>query len=220
MSHTIGTHFSVRNLRPRAQSWLVLMAALGAASALTVAAAADNAVVPAMSVAPPAAQWVERKLDYTYMGFTAKFSCDGLRDNVRDVLLALGARKQDLKIQSRGCTRLEGAEPFPGVSAQFSVLVPVTPDEIGKVGSASASATQWKTVDLVKLNRSGRDTAPCELLEQLKVKALPLFTSRNLKFNSSCVPHEEHLGEIQFAVDVLQAVPAAPAVGAAPAPAA
>ncbi len=45
--------------------------------------------------------WVGRKLDYTYMGFTAKYSCDGLRDTVREVLLALGARKDDLEIRSR-----------------------------------------------------------------------------------------------------------------------
>jgi len=208
MSHTIVT-----------RAW-VLLATLAAGSGFTLATAADSAAVPELSAAAPAARWVERKLDYTYMGFTAKFSCDGLRDDVRDVLLALGARKQDLKVQSRGCTRLEGVEHFPGVSAHFSVLVPVTPDDIGKVGTGTANATQWKTVDLVRLTGSGRDSAPCELLEQLKAKALPLFTSRNLKFNSSCVPHEEHVGEIQFAVDVLQALPAATAAGAAPPPAA
>ena len=199
--------------------WL-LGAALAAGSGLNAARAADTAAVPALSVAPPAAQWVERTLDYTYMGFTTKFSCDGLRDTVRDVLLALGARKQDLKIQSRGCTRLTGVEPFPGVSAHFLVLVPVTPDEIGKVGSTTAHPTQWRSVDLVRLNRSGRDEAPCELLEQLKDKALPLFTSRNLKFNSSCVPHQVTPGQIEFSVDVLQPASAPAAAGVIPPPAA
>ncbi len=75
---------------------------------------------------------VERKLDYTYMGFTSKYSCDGLRDSVREVLLALGARKKDLKIQSGGCINSEGVEPFPGVAATFSVLVPVTPMRSGR----------------------------------------------------------------------------------------
>jgi hypothetical protein len=199
--------------------WLLLVAGLGAASALSAASAADTAAVPAVSVAPPAAQWVERKLDYTYSGFTTHYSCDGLRDTVRDVLLALGARKQDLKVQSRGCSRLQGPEPFPGVAATFSVLVPVTPDEIGKVGNTAPQPTQWHTVDLVKLNRSGRDQAPCELLEQLKDKALPLFTSRNLAFQSVCVPHQITPGEIQFRVDVLGPAPASnpAAAGAAPA---
>jgi hypothetical protein len=171
------------------------------------AQAADSASVPALSVAPPQAHWVERQLEYTYQGFTTKFSCDGLRDSVREVLLALGARKKDLKVQSRGCTRLNGVEPFPGISARFSVLVPVTPDEIGKIGDSAVHPTQWRTVDLAR--RASRNSAPCELLEQLKDKALPLFTNRNLLFQSSCVPHQTHVGEITFKVDVLSLAPAA-----------
>jgi len=179
--------------------------ALAAGFGITAAqASSDTAAVPALSVAPPAAHWVERKLDYTYSGFTAKFSCDGLRDTVRDILLALGARRKDLKIQSNGCVRFNGPEQFPGVAATFSVLVPVTPDEIGKVGDTPSQPTQWHSVDLVQLTRTGVESVPCELLEQLKRKALPLFTTRNLKFRSACVPHEESLGDIDFSVDVLR----------------
>ncbi|HEY6453815.1 MAG TPA: hypothetical protein VIY90_00885 [Steroidobacteraceae bacterium] len=185
---------------------LLLAGGLTLAAGMDVSAAqsSDTAAVPALSAAPPAAQWVERKLDYTYMGFTAKFSCDGLRDSVRQVLLALGARKRDLKIQERGCTKFNGVDPFPGVAATFSVLVPVTPDEIGKVGDAKLQPTQWHSVDLVQLTRTGIESAPCELLEQLKNKALPLFTTRNLKFHSACVPHQQSLGDIDFSVDVLR----------------
>ena len=198
----------------------LLCAAMTAGLGLSAAYAAETASVPALSVAPPAAHWVERKLDYTYMGFTTHYSCDGLRDTVRDVLLTLGARKQDLKVQSRGCSRLNGPEPFPGVAATFSVLVPVTPDEIGKVGNTKPQPTQWQTVDLVKQMRSGVDQAPCELLTQLKDKALPLFTSRNLTFHESCVPHQVTIGEIQFSVDVLRPAPAAAPGAAQGAPAA
>lgn len=172
-------------------------------------AIAEPAAVPA--VPGPASHWVERSLDYTYMGFTAKYTCEGLRDTVRSVLLSLGARKSDLKVQTRGCTRLEGVEPFPGVVAHFSVLEPLNAND---AGGAPVQAVQWQTVDLVRLNSSGRLDAPCELLEQLKEKALPLFTSRNLNFSSSCVPHQVSLGDIQFTVDVLKSVP--PAAGAAP----
>ncbi|HTB69249.1 MAG TPA: hypothetical protein VK727_23710 [Steroidobacteraceae bacterium] len=189
--------FGIRNFA----AVLALVAGLGMSAAQ---ASSDTAAVPALSVAPPAAHWVARKLDYTYMGFTAKFSCDGLRDTVRDVLLALGARKKDLKIEERGCVRFNGPEQFPGVAATFSVLVPMTPDDIGKVGDTSSQPTQWQSVDLVQLTRSGIESVPCELLEQLKNKALPLFTTRNLKFHSACVPHEESLGDIDFSVDVLR----------------
>jgi hypothetical protein len=202
------------------QTLSLLCAGLTAGLGLTTAYATDTTGIPALSVAPPAAHWVERKLDYTYMGFTAHYSCDGLRDTVRDVLLALGARKENLQVRTRGCSRLEGPEPSPGVSATFSVLVPVTPDEIGKVGNTSAQATRWQTVDLVKRTSFGDNHAPCELLEQLRDRALPLFTSRNLTFRATCVPHEITLGDIQFSVDVLRPAALARPQGAGVAPAA
>jgi hypothetical protein len=151
---------------------------------------------------------VERKFNYTYMGFTSKYSCDGLRDNVREVLLALGARKADLKVRSMGCSKLVGPEPFPGVSAQFWVLAPVTADDVGRAGNSAAQPTQWQTVDLGRMRQFAFDQGQCELLEQLKKKALPLFTTRNLNFRSSCVPHQVSPGDIQFIVDVLRAAPA------------
>src|SRR5579884_669143 len=41
---------------------------------------------------PQAAKWVKKKINFTYQGFTTHYSCQGLRDKVRDVLLQLGAR--------------------------------------------------------------------------------------------------------------------------------
>jgi hypothetical protein len=206
MNQAIGVRHPVRHAVLRVGAVLALTAGLG----VSAAQASDTAAVPALSVAPPAAHWVERKLDYTYMGFTDKFSCDGLRDSVRQVLLALGARKQDLKIQSRGCIKFTGVEQFPGVAATFSVLVPMTPDDIGKVGNSTAQPTRWQSVDLVQLTRTGVESVPCELLEQLRSKALPLFTTRNLKFRAGCVPYQQSLGDIDFSVDVLRPAEHAP----------
>jgi hypothetical protein len=200
---------------------LTLLLASATTFGIGAAHADATAGVPALSVAPPAAHWVERKLDYTYQGFTTKYSCDGLRDNVRQVLLALGARKKDLKIRSSGCTRLNGVpEPFPGVVAHFWVLVPATPDDAGKVGNTSIQPTQWKTVNFARLQQFRFDQGQCELLEQMKNKALPLFTSRNLLYRSSCVPHQVTVGDIQFTVDVLNLAPVPASQGTDIAPAA
>jgi hypothetical protein len=189
-----------------------------AASALLVSLAVGPGIRSthaADTAAAPPAHWVERTLDYTYMGFTTKYSCDGLRDNVRDVLLALGARKSDLKIQSRGCTRLNGPEEFPGVSAHFWVLQPLAPEDVGKAADPASNAARWQTVDLVRINGASWDQGQCELLEQMQKKVLPLFTSRNVNFHSSCFPHEVSPGEIQFTVDVLRPTPPAAATPAA-----
>jgi hypothetical protein len=199
MTHSIALRTSL--------AAMALFAGLGFGPGISASQAADTPAVPA-------AHWVERKLDYTYMGFTSKYSCDGLRDNVREVLLALGARKSDLKIQSRGCTRLDGPEEFPGVSAHFWVLQPLAPDEVAKVGDPATNTVQWQTVDLVRLNGVRWDQGQCELLEQMQKKVLPLFTSRNVDFRSSCFPHQVSLGDIRFTVDVLRP---APTKGTAPA---
>jgi hypothetical protein len=176
---------------------IATIAGLAMGSALNVSHAADTA--PA-----PASQWVERTLDYTYMGFTTHYTCDGLEDNVRAMLLALGARKSDLKIQTRGCTHVDRPEPSPGVFAHFWVLAPLASDQIGNAGAGQAQPAHWQTVDLVRLEGPDWKSDQCELLEQMKQKALPLFTSRNLNFRSSCFPHSASPGEIQFTVDVLR----------------
>jgi hypothetical protein len=181
---------------------VMMLAAATAAGALSVAQAADTA-------GAPAAHWVQRKLDYTYVGFTTRYTCDGLHDDVRALLLSLGARKQDLKVESTGCTRFNGVEPFPGVRATFWVLVPVTPGEAGNSGEKIVNATQWQTVNMVRQLGFASDQGNCELLDQIEHQALPLFTSRNLDFHSACVPHQVTLGDIRFTVDVLRAAPPA-----------
>ena len=179
--------------------------AAATAGALSVAAAADT---PADTAPAPAAHWVQRKLDYTYVGFTTKFTCDGLSDTVRQLLLTLGARKRDLEIQSTGCVNFNGVEPFPGVRATFWVLVPVTAGATGGSDDKTVAQTQWQTVNLVKDRGYPTDQGRCELLDQIKRQALPLFTSRNLNFHSSCFPYQETMGDIGFTVDVLRPVPA------------
>jgi hypothetical protein len=181
----------------RTPALIATVAGLALGSALSVSHAADTA--PA-----PASQWVERTLDYTYMGFTTHYTCDGLEDNVRAMLLALGARKSDLKIESRGCTHLDHPEPSPGVFAHFWVLAPLPSDQIDNAGAGQAQPAHWQTVDLVRLEGPDWKSDQCELLEQMKQKALPLFTSRNLNFHSSCFPHSASVGEIQFTVEVLR----------------
>jgi hypothetical protein len=201
-------------IRTHASLIATLIAVMGSGPATWAADAPAQSSTP-QSVPAPAAHWVERKFNYVYQGFTTKYSCDGLRDTVRDLILDLGARRADLDVKESGCTNLNGPEEFPGVAARFSVLVPVTTDEVGKVGAAAALPAQWQTVDLVRKTGSGYLQAPCELLEQLKEKLLPMFTTRNLNFRSSCMPHQVSPGQIQFTVDVLRAAPAAPAPAAA-----
>lgn len=147
--------------------------------------------------------WVPKEFQFIYQGFTTKYSCDGLRDKVRTVLLNLGARK-DLQVNSLGCVGRSGVpDPFPGVSVKMNVLVPAS--------AATASADEpaisshWKPMKL-QLDRSPlAEAGECELVEQVKQKILPLFTTRNVDFKSICIPHQLSPGGTSLSAEVLTA---------------
>ncbi|WP_457825246.1 hypothetical protein, partial [Staphylococcus aureus] len=71
------------------------------------------------------AVWTPKELTFVYQGFTTRYSCDGLRDKIRGVLLDLGAQKKGLKVSELGCSSPNGRpDPFPGVRIRINVLQP------------------------------------------------------------------------------------------------
>jgi hypothetical protein len=143
---------------------------------------------------------VQRSIRFTYLGFTTHYSCEGLRDEVRLILLELGARKDRLNVHQYGCTRLLGGpEPFPGVAGTFYVLQAQT----GSSGGPTVAA-HWQTVQ-VRLSQSSFDEAgQCELLEQVQQTILPLFDTRNARFQSDCIPYQLTIPGAALQVDVLK----------------
>jgi hypothetical protein len=132
------------------------------------------------------AAWADKELNFVYQGFTTKYSCDGLRDKMRSVLLDLGAEKKSLKVLQSGCSSPVGRpDPFPGVRAKMRVLQPAS-DSAGE----KAVAAHWKPVDLKLRDSFTTDSGECELVEQIKQKVLPLFATRNVQLQSNCIPHQ------------------------------
>ena len=196
--------------------------------ALSMALAAGSAPADAPSpAAPPAsgtaqaasgtaqsAHWVEKKLHFVYQGFTAKYSCDGLRDDMQLIVRQLGARK-DSKVNEMGCTSGPGRpDPFPGVTGRLYVLQPAAPD------AKDAVAAHWQPVrvslrDPTEIGNQG----VCELLEQVKHDIVPLFAARNVKYDVMCVPHQVTLGSSTLTAEVLMPDrPNKPDAPAAPGP--
>lgn len=161
--------------------------------------AAEPGSTGAASGTSEPAHWVKKKLNFTYQGFTTHYSCEGLRDAVRGVLLELGARRSDLKVHAVGCTRgLGQPEPAPSVAGNFYVLEPAPSSAEHPVEAA------WQRVN-VRIGRSGLDAAgQCELVDQVKHKILPLFSTRNVEFKENCVPHQLMLNGSSLSVEVLK----------------
>jgi hypothetical protein len=143
--------------------------------------------------ADQAAVWTPKEVDFVYMGFTTHYSCDGLRDTIKEMLLQLGARKSDLKVYEQPCSGDPNRpNPFPGVKIKMSVLTPApsTPTPDTQVVQAA-----WKPVKLPQRASTLDAAGQCELLEQFNAKILPLFTTRNVDLHATCVPHQlEPLG--------------------------
>jgi|SRR5579872_3027406 len=168
--------------------WVTRLASVAAATTLLTA-------VPSLAVAQDSvsAVWVPKHVEFFYQGFTTHYSCDGLRDKVRDMLAKLGA--QDLKVREIGCVRPVGPTEFPGVLVDMRVLVPASSAEASKAKGASAPVqAQYKDVVLMPANADFEDQGNCELIEQFKETFLPLFSARKVKYGSTCVPHELTLG--------------------------
>jgi hypothetical protein len=135
------------------------------------------------------------------MGFTSHYSCDGLADKMRAILLQLGARP-DLKIREMPCSgQLGRPTEFPGVTVNLNVLTP------WDAGSANATATpvpaHWKLVQLSTDRDPLKEAGDCELIEQVKARVLPLFSARNIDYHSTCIPNQLQIGGTQLKAELL-----------------
>jgi hypothetical protein len=144
------------------------------------------------------AVWTPKELKFVYMGFTTKYSCDGLRDKVRGVLLDLGVQKKGLQVRESGCSSSAGRpDPFPGVRVKMNVLQPA--------GGSDANPVEahWKPVDLKLRDSFSMDSGECELVEQIKSAILPLFATRNVELSANCIPHQASASRPVLKLEVL-----------------
>lgn len=177
--------------------WSSAAAAMTLLAALPTLAAAQDSV---------AAVWVPKHVQFIYQGFTSYYSCDGLRDQIRRMLERLGAK--DLKVQQYSCVNPSGPSLFPGVRVNMRVLVPASSSEAAKEKSAGSPVqAQWKEVVLMPTNAPVNEQGNCELIEQFKETFLPLFSTRNVKYESTCIPHQVTLGT-HLSAEVLMPAPA------------
>ena len=160
------------------------------------------------------AVWKQKELTFVYQGFTTRYSCDGLRDKIRGVLLDLGARKKDLKVMQLGCSSPDGRpDPFPGVRAKLSVLQPPASDD-----KQTPLMAHWKPVDLKLRDSFSTDSGECELVEQIRQTIVPLFATRNVDLKTDCIPHQASATQPTLRLEVLAADDAQHPAGKPPAP--
>lgn len=167
----------------------------------SISRAADPVVSDSDTVA---GVWQHHTLKMNYFGFTAHYTCYGLEDHVRDILLHLGARK-DAKVSATGCVRgPDVPSPSAWVNLDFYTLAPA---------ADNASAT-----DVVKAYWAPKEIGPrrpyfmgdgdCELVEQLKDTISKSFALKDMVYRTDCVPNQITLDGFRVKAQALVAVPA------------
>jgi len=161
----------------------------------------------APSVDAGAGTWQQHQYQLSFPGFTTIYSCEGLRDKLRLLLRRLGARDDASVVPV--CVESYGRpDKMAQAMMKFWTLQP-TADAASANASASPTAlgepvlAVWRHVELAP-NRPYELTAgDCELMEQFRNNVLPMFTTRNVKSQFNCVPHQESPFPFSLSFDVL-----------------
>jgi hypothetical protein len=151
--------------------------------------------------------WQSHDYQFHYMGFTSTYSCDGLADKLTLLLRLAGAGPDSKAIPL--CSRGFGApDRLAEARLKFSTL---------KSSNATASpsgpevAGTWRHVEFAPRHPFELQTGDCELVEQFHDHLLPLFDTRNVQSDISCVPHQESGSRYSLSFDVLVPAPKTPA---------
>jgi hypothetical protein len=158
---------------------------------------------------PFPAVWKEQHLEFSYMGRTARYSCQGLRDKMRSLLLDLGVRR-DLQVALLGCNEsapLGRGYLGPRLSLIFSS--PALPDASAKPlhpGDLMAVDAHYEPFTLTSDAFRNYGVGDCELVEEFAREILPRLSAKNVKQDITCVPYQASGSRFLVRGEILRAV--------------
>jgi hypothetical protein len=167
-------------------------------------------IAHAADTTPVDGTWQKHEHIFSFAGFTSKYSCDGLEGKLKLLLRTAGARP-GFKVL---CTNAMGRpERISVARLTFYTLAPADapPPAPGKDGKPPAPGDPgvgtWRTVELKVGSPRELEGGDCELVEQFAHELLPMFTTRDVVNNMTCVPNEANLFGIRLRFDSLGALP-------------
>lgn len=158
---------------------------------------------------PFPAVWKEQHLEFSYQGRTARYSCQGLRDKMRSLLLDLGARR-DLRVSLLGCDEsapLGRGYIGPRLSLIFSA--PAVPDASAKPshpGDLTPVDARYEPFTLTSDAFRNYGLGDCELVEEFAREILPHLSARNVKQDITCMPYQASGSRFLVRGEILRAV--------------
>jgi hypothetical protein len=188
---------------------LAVAAAPGMACMLLLSSAALRPTVSLAEVSTPppvatAGTWQKHQYSFAFMGFTTTYSCDGLADKLKKLLLVAGARP-DVKSEPGACASGFGRpDKFARADLTFYTLAPGTGDPAAAQKPVEAV---WRPVAFAAHSPRELGVGDCELIEQFRNNVLPMFNTRNAVNHTTCVPHQESGSVIDLKFDSFAAAP-------------
>jgi hypothetical protein len=161
--------------------FLLLVAAVGVASGGSPASGDAPGAIPGSVPIT----WQHHHATFSYFGLTVLYSCDGLEEQVRRILLYLGARG-DLKVIATGCPDASGGPTRNAwINADFDVPVPLAGSG---APAGNPEVAQWLEVTLTPKHPSFMGKGDCELIESMKDLLNNDLNIRGLDYTTSCFP--------------------------------
>jgi hypothetical protein len=149
-----------------------------------------------------AGAWQHHKVSFNYVGFTALYACQGLEDQVRQILLYLGARK-DVHVSARGCPGpLDTPSHNASVNADFYTLAPVA-----GAGASDTVKARWTAFELTPRHPGFMGDGDCELMEGMKDLITKNFSLRDLEYRTDCYPNAVTPDSFAVKAQALRALP-------------
>ncbi|MCC7461587.1 MAG: hypothetical protein IT480_03890 [Gammaproteobacteria bacterium] len=181
----------------RGQRFALACLLAGAVLGSAVVAAADSPAVEQ-------ANWQHVKAKFNYFGFTSHYTCHGIEGKVGQILELFGARK-DPKVVATGCERGPG---HPSASAWVEVEFDAPAAGAGAT-PAETFAAHWAKLEVAPNRPFEMGAGDCELLEQMRDVLTKHFATKDLAYETHCVPHQTSLGAYSIKGQVLKASPPA-----------
>jgi hypothetical protein len=183
-----------------------LSCAIALSGACTWTAASVAAAAPGADQQPVASAWQHHSATFHYFGIIAQYSCAGIEDHVRALLLYFGARA-DLKVKANGCPHEIAPGRVASLDADFYTLAPAA-----DAGAADTVEAHWTALNVNPWRPIVMSDGDCELLAQMKELIVKNFSLRALSYRTDCVPQE--INGFSIKAQVLKALPT-PATAAA-----
>jgi len=145
--------------------------------------------------------WQHHKATFNYVGFTTLYTCDGLQDHVRQILLHLGARK-DARVSAVGCPGPYNAPSNTAwVDADFYTLAPAA-----AAGAPDTVKARWTALDVTPRRPNFMGDGDCELVQSMKDLITKNFSLRDVQYRTDCFPHQITLDGFAVKGQALRAV--------------